>query len=114
MKLYMDNCCFSRLFDDRSNIRNYLEREAVLLVLELLYENKVEIIGSDVLFKEMSAIKDTNKRKRIQALYRNCVFESAFADTDTVRRAKDISSVAGTTSYDSLHLAISEKMRKCF
>lgn len=30
MKIYMDNCCYNRLFDDRSNIKNYLEREALL------------------------------------------------------------------------------------
>lgn len=76
MKIYMDNCCYNRLFDDRSNIKNYLEREAVLLVLELIYEGRVEIIGSDVLVKEMLAIKDIMKRRRIHALYQNCVLQS--------------------------------------
>lgn len=114
VKIYMDNCCYNRLFDDRSNIKNYLEREAVLLVLELIYENRIEVIGSDVLLKEMSVIKDTMKRKRIQALYQNCVLENVFADAEIIHRAKDISKFAGTTSFDSLHLAIAERNVEAF
>ncbi len=114
VKIYMDNCCYNRLFDDRSNIKNYLEREAVLLVLELLYEDQVEVVGSDVLLKEMSAIKDSVKRKRVQELYQNCILENAVADLETIRRAKDISKFAGTTSFDSLHLAISERNAEVF
>ncbi len=67
-----------------------------------------------MLVKEMLVIKDVMKRKRIHVLYQNCVLESVFADSDVICRAKEISKFAGTTSFDSLHLAISEKMRKCF
>lgn len=90
MKIYMDNCCYNRLFDDRTNIKNYLEREAVLLILELIYERRVEIIGSDVLAKEMLAIRDVTKRKRVYAIYQNCVLESVFADKGIVQRAKEL------------------------
>lgn len=110
----MDNCCYNRLFDDRSNIKNYLEREAVLLVLELIYQKRVEIIGSDILIKEMSCIKDVMKKKRIHALYQNCILKSVFADSEIIRRAKEISKLAGTTSFDSLHLAISENNAEVF
>ena len=85
MKIYMDNCCYNRLSDDRSNIKNYLEREAVLLVLELIH-----------------------------ALYQYCVLESVFANSEVIRRAKEISKFAGTTSFDSLHLALSEKNAEVF
>ncbi len=114
VKIYMDNCCYNRLFDDRSNIKNYLEREAVLLVLELNNKGQVEIIGSDVLIKEMLAIKDVMKNKRIHILYQNCVLDSVFADSEIICRAKEISKIAGTTSFNSLHLAISEKNVEVF
>ncbi|MCM1235700.1 MAG: PIN domain-containing protein, partial [Ruminococcus flavefaciens] len=110
----MDNCCYNRLFDDRSNIKNYLEREAVLLIFELIYQKRVEITGSDILIKEMSAIKDVMKRERIHALYQNCVLKSVFADSEIIRRAKEIAKLVGTTSFDSLHLAISEKNAEVF
>lgn len=37
-----------------------------------------------------------------------------FVDSDIVYRAKDISKTAGTTPFDSLHLAISEKSAEVF
>ena len=54
LKIYMDNCCYNRLFDDRSNIRNYLERDAVLIVMQKVYEGEMELVGSDVLEIEMA------------------------------------------------------------
>lgn len=66
------------------------------------------------MLKEMSAIKDTMKRTRIRALYQSCVLESVFVDAEAIRRAKDISKFAGTTSFDSLHLAISERNAEVF
>lgn len=67
-----------------------------------------------MLVKEMLAVKDVMKRKRIHVLYQNCVLESVFADSDVICRAKEISKFAGTTSFDSLHLAISEKNAEVF
>lgn len=54
LKIYMDNCCYNRLFDDGSNIRNYLERDAVLIVMQKVYEGEMEFVGSDVLEIEMA------------------------------------------------------------
>lgn len=39
MKVYLDNCCYYRLFDDRRNIKNYLEREAVLIVMQKAFDS---------------------------------------------------------------------------
>ena len=35
MKVYMDNCCFNRIFDDRSQPVIYFDRNSVMIVLEL-------------------------------------------------------------------------------
>ena len=73
--IYLDNCCYNRPFDERSNIKNYLEREAVLLIMQMAYEGKsrvpgFRIVGSDVLLKEMRMIPDIEKRRDIELLYR--------------------------------------------
>ena len=36
MKIYMDNCCFNRIFDDRSHPSIYFERNSVMIILELV------------------------------------------------------------------------------
>lgn len=55
-KGYFNNCCYNRPFDDRSNIKNYLEREAVLIIMQMAYEENIRIVRSEVLKKEMSLI----------------------------------------------------------
>jgi len=59
--VYLDNCCYNRPFDDRSNIKNYLEREAILLIMQMAYDGELHIIGSEVLRKEMSKISNYDK-----------------------------------------------------
>ena len=33
MKIYLDNCCYNRPFDDLSQERIYLESETILMIL---------------------------------------------------------------------------------
>lgn len=42
IKIYLDNCCYNRPFDDRTNIKNYLEREAVLIIMQMAYNGEFE------------------------------------------------------------------------
>lgn len=68
MKIYLDNCCYNRLFDDRSNIKNYLEREAVLIIMQKAYDGEVEIIGSDILDIEISKISNPDKGDNVEGV----------------------------------------------
>lgn len=49
MKVYLDNCCYNRLLDDRSYSRIYYERNSVMLILELAEKGEIEIVGSEML-----------------------------------------------------------------
>ena len=69
LKVYFDNCCYNRLFDDRSNIRNYLEREAVLIIMQKAFDGELELVGSDILEIEMSKIRNDEKRSNVQEIY---------------------------------------------
>lgn len=69
--VYLDNCCYNRPFDDRSNIKNYLEREAILLIMQMAYDGNLCIYGSEVLQKEMSQISNYDKRKNVEGLYQS-------------------------------------------
>jgi len=64
MKIYLDNCCFNRVFDDRSYPVIYLERNSIMLILELAENNRLEIVGSDMLKKEISDTPDYFRRER--------------------------------------------------
>ncbi len=108
MKIYFDNCCYNRLFDDRSNIKNYLEREAVLIVMQKAFENELEIIGSDILEIEISKIKNDEKRNDVEGIYHALVSDSVKATLEVKERAVRIRELSNIRNFDSLHLASAE------
>ncbi len=108
LKIYLDNCCFNRPFDDRSNIKNYLEREAVLIVMQMAYNNNFMIVGSDVLEKEMALISDVEKRSNVESMYHELRSKIVTLDESVVKRAENIMSRSSIKAFDSLHLASAE------
>lgn len=55
MKIYMDNCCFNRPFDDQSSLIIQLETEAKLHIQELIKQGAHRLCWSFVLDYENSA-----------------------------------------------------------
>lgn len=108
MIIYLDTCCYNRPFDDRSNIKNYLEREAVLLVMQMAFDGNYQIVGSEILEKEMSMISDRRKRRIVEILYHSIVSDIIKTSDAAARRAKEIMKVSSIKAFDSLHLASAE------
>lgn len=48
MKIYLDNCCYNRPFDDQTQERIHLESEAILTVLQRGQSGIYKIVGSDL------------------------------------------------------------------
>lgn len=108
MKVYLDNCCYNRLFDDRSNIKNYLERETILIVMQKAYDKELEIVGSDILEIEMSKITNHEKRNDVEGVY-NAIISDRIKISDKVeKRAIQIREASNIKAFDSLHLASAE------
>jgi len=49
MKIYLDNCCFNRPYDDLSSETVRLEAEAKILIQSLLLNNSLELVWSFIL-----------------------------------------------------------------
>lgn len=54
MRIYLDNCCYNRPYDDQSQMRISLETQAKLYVQRLVREKKIELAASYVLDYENS------------------------------------------------------------
>ncbi len=52
IRIYLDNCCFNRPFDDQSQIRIRLEAEAKLRIQDDIVEEKFELVWSYILEAE--------------------------------------------------------------
>jgi len=103
MKVYLDNCCFNRPFDDQSSLIIRLETEAKLYVQELIQQGDFKLCWSFVLDYENGANPFEEVRNRIagwkKLAYSDCNFTDEIAD----KAAKLMS--LGLCQMDASHIA---------
>ena len=109
VKIYMDNCCYNRVFDDRSYANVYLEENSVLMILELVENGYIDLCGSKVLRSEMFAVQDEFKRNQLLSMYKLCKEEIKVTE-EIAKRATEIRNKSNIRLMDSLHLACAEQM----
>ena len=109
MKLYLDNCCYNRPFDDLSQERLYLESEAILSILKRGEQRQFRVLGSPLLRLEMNKIRDEEKKLKVLSLYQIIHEEIPFTK-EVNERSKEIMKLSKIRSFDSLHIAIAESV----
>lgn len=65
VKVYLDNCCFNRPFDDQSQIRIRLEAEAKLKIQEEIRSGNIQLAWSYILDYENSKNPFQEKKEQI-------------------------------------------------
>ena len=66
MRIYLDNCCFNRPYDDQTQMRVSLEAQAKLHVQELIKADKLELASSWFITYENANNPHDIRRKAIQ------------------------------------------------
>jgi hypothetical protein len=67
LKLYLDNCCFNRPFDDQSQLLVRLETEAKLFIQEGIKNGTFELVWSCILDYENDANPFPMQKRRIRS-----------------------------------------------
>jgi hypothetical protein len=67
MRVYLDNCCFNRPYDDQTQILIKLETEAKLQIQQLILDNEFDLIWSFILHYENNDNPYSDKKERIAA-----------------------------------------------
>ena len=107
MKIYLDNCCFNRPFDDQSQLRILLESEAKLRIQENIRSGTFELVWSYILNYENSQNPFRERREQI-------IKWRTYSDED-VEESEEVLNIAamimkyGIKKLDSLHLACAIK-----
>ena len=65
MKIYLDNCCFNRPFDDQTQIRIKIETEAKLKIQEEVRSGNIQLVWSYVLDYENNRNPFLERKTRI-------------------------------------------------
>lgn len=103
MKLYLDNCCLNRPFDDQSDPRIHLEAEAVKTILSLCEEGTWALVSSDVLAFEINNAPDMQRNNILQLMSKLSV--ESIPLTEAIRQQANVYAAAGLQTFDALHLA---------
>lgn len=112
MKIYMDNCCLNRPFDDQANLRIHLEAEAIKTIIVLVEQQKWDLVSSKILQFEISKIADEFRKKELM-LMESLADEVVQVNTQIGVRANEFERL-GIQSFDALHLACSENNADIF
>ena len=107
LKLYLDNCCYSRPFDDLTQEKNNLESQAIKVIINKYCNNEFKIYTSDVLIFEINKIKDEIKRKKVLEVYNKLKLTNIKASDKIIKRAYETRKY-NIKDMDSLHIAYAE------
>ena len=103
MLVYLDNCAIQRPLDDRSNLMNRIEAEAVMGLFELIEKKKLELVNSEVLMFELNNTPDPERIDFGKKVLSLC--KTTYSLTDViVEKAKEFEE-KGIKAIDALHLA---------
>lgn len=103
MKLYLDNCCFNRPYDDQSHLRIRLEAEAKLKIQEDLRNGFFKLIWSYILDYENSKNPYRERREQISK-WRMYAIKDIIEDAEVLGVAGMLRE-HGLKKIDSLHIA---------
>jgi predicted nucleic acid-binding protein len=106
MRIYFDNCCLNRPFDDLRSNAVRMESEAALAILDNCESGEWELFRSDVLLDEILEMPNPDRREKVLTLYHAAKSHIDLTDV-IVLRAKALERW-GIKSYDALHLASAE------
>jgi len=105
LRLYLDNCCFNRPYDDSSLLKNLLEAEAKMYIQREILQNTFELAWSYILDYEISFNPFSDIKCQILK-WKNIATIDILESENVIATAKDIMK-KGIKPKDSLHLACS-------
>ncbi len=103
MRVYLDNCCFNRPFDDQSSIRVKLETDAKLYIQSMIKKQKIELAWSYILDFENMANPFFERSFTIEKWKHLSVID--IEETETVLQKADYFVNKGLKAKDALHIA---------
>lgn len=103
MRVYLDNCCLNRLFDDQRQMRVRLEAEATLCLQEHIRSGTLELVWSYMLDFENAANPFEERRTTISA-WRQYATRDVEESALILQHANSLAGM-GLKAKDALHIA---------
>jgi len=110
MKIYLDNCCYGRPFDNHDIPKTKAEAEAIESIIEICKEAGIKIIGSTAIESEIGEINDPRRpwlREAVERHYNETINDSIILTDDDDTRAQALQAY-NIGVMDSYHLTAAE------
>lgn len=88
MKVYLDNCCYNRPYDDQTQLRISLESQAKLQIQNMIRAGQIELASSYVLLYENSKNPYESRKNAIRSFVQENV--STYVDVDKSEEIRQI------------------------
>ena len=108
MRIYLDNCCYNRPFDDQTQPRIREETDAISAIITQMITNDDIILSSDILLFEVSKIKANDKRRAILSMIDRASTQTVVWNEQINFRRNGIMCTANIHYMDAAHLACTE------
>jgi predicted nucleic acid-binding protein len=103
MRVYLDNCCYNRPFDDQGALRIRLEAEAKMGIQDMTMKKTVELAWSYVLDFE-NELNPFQQRRMVIREWRTHAVADTDQTTEIIERAEQLETM-GMKAKDALHVA---------
>lgn len=106
LRVYLDNCCYNRPYDDQSQLKISMEAQAKLEIQQQIRDKKLELTVSYILEAENAANPFAAKKTDIQMFIDRYakVFVSRNTDAEVRKKASEIMKT-GVKLMDACHVA---------
>ena len=106
MRVYLDNCCYNRPYDDQTQTRISLEAQAKLQIQNMIRNHELALVSSYVLMYENSKNPHEMRRRAIKFFIKQHV--SIYVDVDRGEEVKTFADEiisTGVKTADAYHVA---------
>ncbi len=104
IKIYLDNCCYNRPFDNQNQMKIFMESQAKLYIQSQIRDEVYELVWSYVLEYENAKNPYIDKREAI-APWRNIADENVSEENEAILQYAENLTSYGIKTYDALHIA---------
>jgi predicted nucleic acid-binding protein len=103
LRVYLDNCCFNRPYDNQNELIIHLETEAKIFVQDLILKKQLELVWSFVMDYENNDNPYEERKNNIREWKSVAVVDCDLCD-DVAKKAKELMTL-GLRQKDASHIA---------
>ena len=103
MKIYLDNCCYNRPFDDQQNMKIFLETQAKLHIQQNIKDGQYLLVWSYILEYENGKNPYESRRNAILP-WKDIAIEDIYENADIISFAENLAD-KGIKKFDALHIS---------